>query len=892
MPQPPDPIKHSDDPYPQLRKFRAGRRFALLLACFTAASGHGPPALPAVPLVLHTSNYEALVHGGPGDLIMIGGYGFTASDRVVYQADTPNEATEHPATVPTQVTSLAGTAPVLLLGSDSDSLTARLPSAVQAGQSYRLWVINNQGQWSSPMRLNDPRPLWISPSYVYETTDVAGLGRHIRVIGRNLEPRKDGPLLVRLRGPAMYTLESSATGGKAPDLGDYVAEVALPARLAVGLYSISVSRDGRSWTQLPTQQLEVRPDPGPLPRFSVDDPRFGGCHPDDAIDDGNCLARAIAAAQAARGGVVVIPQGVWDLGASRQFTLPPNVHLFGAGAARSGTILRHDAKDTPPSEALFTLSGRNSIVGITFSDTDHIESPAQSRAVIRLGDGTPPPGRGAEIGDIVISDNDFHRVGRAIVDSGQPIVRLFVTRNDFAAYDAALELGGNRYNVTEPYRIEDSIVRWNRFVPGSYIDISARQGTLASELGASRRVDFSSNVADGASATGLQRPDDPKGWRAAYFWNMNGNHEYLLVSKNRITCPGDKVGDGEAIAFDGNGGTYAFRDAQAVVASTVNSVVVHGALLQRQNDRAVDPRTYYIGQWIQIVQGRGMGQARKIEKYEVDTGTGTVVFHVAPGWDVVPDTQDSRIIVGREYWQAYAVANEVDQSSPLCQKSNLSGPSGGGIVMWAPSADSVIALNRQRDSNGISFQQTYSSQTESCKSCDNSSAVQFALEITENVIDGEYDWSSDCSSSGITAAFSAAPTPESAPPTLGFGIAISRNSISHADGLRGGAIDFASTWYRGPAPYDWPLVRNIVIFGNTIRNLTGPVPRQRCGYGQRVRTGIRMDGPGNIRDVVLSDNHCQNVDLSLDDPDSQHIRACALGTGDHCECSGSPGNSK
>jgi hypothetical protein len=297
----------------------------------------------------------------------------------------------------------------------------------------------------------------------------------------------------------------------------------------------------------------------------------------------------------------------------------------------------------------------------------------------------------------------------------------------------------------------------------------------------------------------------------------------------------------------------------------------------------VDLASYYVGHWVQIVAGSGVGQARKITGYTADAAPGSVSLQVAPPWDVVPK-RDSRLIVGREYWQVYTVANEVDHASPPCAKSNMTDRSGGGIVMWAPSADSVIAGNRQLQANGITFQQQYSARAPSCPTCYNTSAIESGLEIRGNRIEGEYDWSSDCSPSGITGSFAAGPTPEFPPPTLGFGITIADNFISHADGFRGGAIDIASTWHRGPPPGNWPLVQGMMIYRNTIQDISGPAPRPNCHYDQRARIGIRLDGQENVVNSVLFQNRCERVDTPLKDGGRGTVRLCSAQQSASCEC--------
>jgi hypothetical protein len=161
---------------------------------------------------------------------------------------------------------------------------------------------------------------------------------------------------------------------------------------------------------------------------------------------------------------------------------------------------------------------------------------------------------------------------------------------------------------------------------------------------------------------------------------------------------------------------------------------------------------------------------------------------------------------------------------------------------------------------------------------------QTALEIRGNTVDGEYAWLSDCSESGITGSYAASPTPESPPPVLSFGVSISHNTLSRADGFRGGAVDITSSWFRGPPPDDWPLVQNMLIFGNVIRDISGPPPVPLCRRPMRARIGIRLDGPGNIRDAVLYDNACERVDTALDDKGTRTARICSSSQQDRCEC--------
>jgi hypothetical protein len=889
-----DVVQHAWRFWPSRRRIRSVLRAVAFLAPALLAD---PMARAAAPEVFRNSYYESPVQGGPDDLLFLGGLGFESHDRVVYQVvRSGTSSSGHPDTVPERSTRELGTASIVKVGDPPYSLTIQLPGEMSADEVYRLWVVNRALEWSQAFTINDARPLWVSPAYVYATKDFAGLGRRVRVIGRNLGPLGTArSLRIRLQGPHTYIVTSDELAERQSTLQHYVAEAALPREMVPGSYAVSISRDGRDWTEVPEQKLAVLADLPALPRFDISDPRFGACRANDGADDSGCLAKAIGAAKQAGGGVISVPAGTWDLypaAASMRgegdFTLSDNIHLEGAGAKQT-KIVRHDPRERPIQSALFLLEGNNSVTRLQFMDERHFDSFEHSRPVIRLGhswddpqvrDAQPP----ASVRRIVISANRFRHVGMAVESGGLPIEQLFVTHNDFGGYARDLEMPGSRWSVRNSFRIDDAVIRWNRFVPGSYVDVKVRQGVIATGLGASRRVDFSSNDADGGSVEALQDAADPPGWRAAFFWNMSNNSEYLLVADNRISCPGDKAGDGEAIAFDSNGDTEAYHGAQPVAAANVNSISVEGTPVPQQNGLDIDRDSYYVGYWIQVVDGPGIGQTRRITGYESHRDTHTVLFHVSAAWDVIPAAGQSRVIITRQYWQAYVVANEVTQSAPTCKKANLNGPRGGLIILAGPSIDSVVDHNRQYDTDGISVAHGYSVHTASCAQCGDQATFQSALEIRDNLIDGEYDWSSDCSDSGLRALFGAAPTPDAPPPTLSFGLQFSHNVISRADALRGGAINVVPTWFAGPEPQRWRLIENLVVSHNLVKDVNGPPPQPSCHRGQRGRPGIRIEGTDNVRDAVLYKNTCERVDVPLQDSGLATARVCPAEGGSSCEC--------
>jgi len=355
------------------------------------------------------------------------------------------------------------------------------------------------------------------------------------------------------------------------------------------------------------------------------------------------------------------------------------------------------------------------------------------------------------------------------------------------------------------------------------------------------------------------------------------------VSQNTATCTGDKIGDGEAIALDNNANTFAFSEAAVVVQAAAGSITVSAALATRQNHRDVDPARYYMDHWIQIVDGPGLGQARKIVGYSIDSVTHLTTFKVSPGWDVIPISSKSRVAVGREYWQLYVLDNRVDNRQPLCQKSNRTRHDAGMITMWAQSADSVIAGNRQYDSDGIFVQQNYIVPERACADCTMQSFFQSFLEIRSNIVDGEYDWTTDCSNSGIAVGVAAAPWGNAAPPNVGYGVSISHNVIRHADALHGGAIAQLDSWWAGPEPHRWPLSDGLIIQHNSITDVDGVRALPICGKS-RPRMGIAFPDYEIAWRTVLYANSCKNVAMPIGGGGVDTTKVCPSSVSDSCEC--------
>jgi hypothetical protein len=847
------------------------------------------------PTLYSHVGYQSPVGAAADDLLLIPGRGFSRGDTVVYEAIGEGQAPGvQSLTRPSASSSDRGVAEVVSFQNVPDSITVRMPLVVSEARIYALRVVTSTGEWSNGILVNDPRPLWISPSRISQFASGGRSQRYLKVIGRNLRMAAGEKTYVKLVGPETVAAAALEDKQASQTLLRSVVTISLPARLAPGLYAVQLSRDGAHWQSVVGQHLEVT-RARPAAEFSLAADSFGGCRPDDGEDDTACLVAAIRAAQIAGGGTVVFPPGVWDIAdaAARGVTagdgvvVPQGVDLRGAGPT-STTLRRSSSWNSGSTNALLTLQGQNEVSGFRFQDTRIYTSNDPPSPFIQLGVvWYRREARGPEsVDDVSVFDNVFERPRIAIAAGGLPIRRLIVTNNVFGAFLTALSLGGDRSNFSQLFQLDDSVISRNTFKPGSYRDLVG-QGTMATVIGAASRLDFSNNTADGAATDYLYEPGDARGWRAGFFWHMNNSLEMMLIAQNTATCTGDKAGDGEAIALDNNANTFALDRASRVLDAGVRSVTIEGPLQSKQFDQRVDIARYYVGHWIQVVEGPGLGQSRKIESYAIDPTINKIVFQVAPRWDVAPVAGLSKVAVGREFWQVYVLDNLVDQRRPLCQKSNATKQAGGRIAIWAQTSDSLVAGNRQYDTDGIIAQQTYVGADAHCPACVPGMMLQSFLDIRENLIDGEYAWNSDCSQSGITIAHSASPTPDAPPPVLSYGVTIAHNSIIHADGFTGGAITVPATWFHGPAPHRWPLVNNLLIFHNSISDIAGPAAKRECEDQAPRRLGINIGDSGLVWRSVLYGNRCERVKDWFVDGGINTVRVCPVAAGaQSCECAG------
>ena len=586
------------------------------------------------------------------------------------------------------------------------------------------------------------------------------------------------------------------------------------------------------------------------------------CHPNDGEDDYDCFYSAFKAL-ASSGGIVIVPAGTWDLdrgGVDERHGLvvPVGVSLRGAGVA-STRIVRGGSWDA---KAVFTLQGSSTVSDIFFDDVfPDYDDRSQVSTHLQLGLRPSVTDGLSSVDDVVITRNRFERNDQAIGGGGRPVRRLVIAGNQFQAFKDALFLD-NYYLPHEAgaqFALIDSIVSHNLFLPGAYDRQDIGQGTIASQTGASLRVDFSENVADGRVPNpGIGRP----GWRAAFFFHQANNHEQLLISQNVASCTGDKPGDGEAIAYDHALNTYAFDAPKAVMWADATRVRVREPLLDSTPGA-------FVGHWIQIVDGVGVGQSRKIVGHRAIPGPG-VEFTIDRPWEVVP-FDSSQIVVTRQFWQSYIVDNQIDIRG--CQKQNPVSPKSGEITIWAQNSDSAIEGNVQYESDGVkifaghSFQETVTSVGPPVPPIPRRVHFAYFLDVRSNTILDEYNYDvSDVnrngSFSGIELLYWTLTGRRAA--QVSYGVSLAHNTVAHADGPYGGAIALTTAFFGAGLPPSTAIqLRSTAIHHNLLRDVQCSTPD--CVHDPRLpRAGINI-ADGYVFDTVLYKNSIVNCHVDLID---------------------------
>lgn len=198
----------------------------------------------------------------------------------------------------------------------------------------------------------------------------------------------------------------------------------------------------------------------------------------------------------------------------------------------------------------------------------------------------------------------------------------------------------------------------------------------------------------------------------------------------------------------------------------------------------------------------------------------------------------------------YIVDNAVDnrkQPHGFCTGNNVNGMKSAGVIGVASvMVDSAIEGNVQEQSSGISIDADYKDLE--CSACHcplRSYRLKYFGDVRGNTINGEYDYENAWSQvGGISLTYGGgaglvecAPDPEcrcnyptrfpALPIVPAYGVSVSRNVVTRADGRNGGAISFFS----GFGEPGSALYLNTLVYQNRIADQS-PAPWINTRYEQ------------------------------------------------------------
>ena len=723
-------------------------------------------------------------------------------------------------------------------------LLVRLPRGPPGLDATSVTLEAEAHRPAAVVRLNAARVDWLSPRVLRRSHARRTEPEELWIVGRALLQAGQAPIL-RLQGtassPPLHAVRSAR---------EYLV-YELPASLAPGAYELELRWPGSAQS---AGSLRVESAGEVTQELDLAALAPHPCQPDDGIDDAPCLRHGLALLQERGGGTLRIAPGRWTLQiapATGAVVVPAGVSIQGASGGDSVLEVRRLLQGQP--YAAIVLRGRNTLSDLIVEEARPHEAADPPTTAVALGEPWQVVAdAAARIADVTIRNTRIRGVYRAISDQGLAVDRLRVIGNTLMAHETALALGGNRFRMTGRFLLRDSVIAGNRFVPGALFDLRARRGPIAVEIGGSLRLRFTGNRAEAGAVAGA----GGIGWRAAFFWHLQDNHEQLLVAHNDVECAGGRIGDGEAIALDNNANTFGFDAPAPILGATRNSLVLGGRLRSRQNQRDVPLPGYYVGHWLQVVSGTGRSQARRIVRYRIEADADRTHFDVEPAWDAIPTGADAQATVARLFWQATVVDNHVDQRRERCARRNPAGPRGGGISLWANTVDSLVARNVIEQGDGIVVNHSFGAGTRQCTDCA-AVLLQTRLRVERNVIAGENDVASSCSASGIELRHGAADTAGYRPPLLGFAAQIGRNVVFAADGLRGGGVSAPLAWHPGPPGPVSALVGGLVVQQNVVAGLPASPATGPCTGAPVSRVGMFFESGGTVAAPRLHSNVCE-----------------------------------
>jgi hypothetical protein len=505
------------------------------------------------------------------------------------------------------------------------------PKSFDADKPARCRVVGADGRASEPFTLNEPTVWWVQGDLGAD----ASPGGWLRVFGRCLD--RDGRANAVLRnGTREFRLTVTQR-----DV--WSLDTAIPDTLPPGTYTVAVSngtggRDG--WRDAGTVTLRKPQEVWKADRYDVT--AFGAI-PNDGLDDTLALQAALAQAATNGGGVVYLPRGRFQCGATLQIPL----RTLLCGESRETTSLYWPDCEEPPEnliegtsafgiQDLFIHAGkyRNGIVCKNQAASQH-----------ELGGGGPPT-------DSTPHDITVRRVRLKL------LIDQYLIKNT-AEYEKRAYLRGNGLVIRDArnVRVEDCDIYCSK--EGSttlYFVLSADYLLLRN-----CRINGSGWAVVGGDKVIVENNE---AYNCTYsiapvcrnlFWSRNRQHDLFTNNRESITHDGART---------------AFRGLLPARCEDVRVALDFGA--EKVGYR--NGPDYWIGREVQLVEGRGAGQTRTIVAL-----TNNLVTLDRP-WSVAPDAT-SRFVVAAERRHLLYVDNDTEDSSIAIQLY-------GGLT------DGVLARNR------------------------------------------------------------------------------------------------------------------------------------------------------------------------------------------------------
>jgi hypothetical protein len=433
---------------------------------------------------------------------------------------------------------------------------------------------------------------------------------------------------------------------------------------------------------------------------------------------------------------------------------------------------------------LWNLEGQNLVQGLRIHDNHR----ATFSSVVTPGGCVEPvqsPAGGAVLvtgNDVTFSGDFFDNTYAGIVmyggaptlpDGLAGYMNLVVTGNRFGTFTDGLGAG----------ILEDSVLSNNTFWPGASPD------PIAAGARGSRRWDISGNLVDGTNVT---YAGPYKGFRGGFIFPIFSSQEEVLVASNTIRCVGSRpYNNGEAIGVDSNGDVPGLRSGELVqaVSPPVHPTQVTIRWPGSENLAPSQSPSDYIGRWLAVDYGQGLGQARKI--VAVSSPAATLTFTVSPAFDVAPLAGASRVLISHRAWQLSVVGNTIDNTcSTALDLTNLYPDAAGVIQLYGASSDVAVDTNTLIDTAGISTWAEYADWTFTSPSGATHLAYQspqYFIDVRGNTLQGQFGGAASAQNgfgSGIQL-YSLSGTlidgvPQPNPNWPGFGISVSHNTLQSA----------------------------------------------------------------------------------------------------------------